>query len=117
MYAVDELARIQQHMLAEIRRRGGRIDRIYFAPQLEAENSPMRKPGIGMALQAKQDYPQIDFARSIMVGDTVNDMIFGRRAGMFTVWVGAAEAAASNATLVDAAFASLAEFADALHSA
>ncbi len=114
LYSEGELACIHEHMLTELTRSGGRIDRVYFAPQLESENSPMRKPAIGMALQAKQDFPQIEFARSVMVGDTANDMIFGRQAGMFTVWVGAAETAVGNATLVDAAFASLAEFADAL---
>jgi histidinol phosphatase-like enzyme len=40
-----------------------------------------------MAWQAKQDFPDIDFSRSIMVGNKPSDMRFGRAAGMFTVFL------------------------------
>ncbi|MDF1696124.1 MAG: HAD-IIIA family hydrolase [Saprospiraceae bacterium] len=64
---------------------GGRIDAFYFAPQLEKENSPMRKPNIGMALAAKKEFPEVNFSTSIMVGDAESDMKFGENAGMNTV--------------------------------
>lgn len=64
------------------------IDRYYFAPQLAAENSSMRKPGIGMGLQAKKDFPEIDFSKSIMVGDSHSDIEFGNQLGMITVFIG-----------------------------
>jgi histidinol phosphatase-like enzyme len=51
-------------------------------------NSPMRKPEIGMAIQAKRDLPEIDFSKSIIVGDMITDMEFGHKAGMFCVNVG-----------------------------
>jgi HAD superfamily hydrolase (TIGR01662 family) len=71
-----------------VEKAGGRIDAIYYAPQLSAENSPMRKPGIGMALQAKQEFPEIDFAKSIMAGDSRSDMEFARNAGMKAIFIG-----------------------------
>jgi D-glycero-alpha-D-manno-heptose 1-phosphate guanylyltransferase len=71
----------------EIRMQGGKIDRFYFAPQLKSENSPMRKPGAGMALKAKEDFPEINFSKSLMVGDSMSDMEFGRKSGMRTVFI------------------------------
>lgn len=112
LYTLDDLASIHDHMVALIEGEGGRIDRVYVAPQLEAENSPMRKPGIGMAQRAKADFPEVDFAKSIMVGDTVGDMIFGRRAGMYTVLVGGADQTLFDSGQVDAVFPSLVEVAE-----
>lgn len=64
------------------------IDRYYFAPNLAADHSPLRKPGSGMALLAKAEFPEIDFEKSIMVGDSGSDIEFGRKLGMKTVFVG-----------------------------
>lgn len=112
LYTLDDLDLIHAHMLRLIAAQGGRIDRIYVAPQLASENSPWRKPGIGMALQAKRDFPEIDLMKSIMVGDSLGDMQFGRSAGMHTVWIGNPVDVALDDDLFDAAFPSLAEFAD-----
>jgi D-glycero-D-manno-heptose 1,7-bisphosphate phosphatase len=38
--------------------------------------------------QAKKDFPEIDFERSVIVGDSFTDMQFGRNAGMKTVFIG-----------------------------
>lgn len=78
---------IHNHIIKTVHDLGGRIDGIYFAPQLKTENSPMRKPGIGMALQAKKEFPEIDFTKAIMVGDSLSDMEFGKKAGMKTVFI------------------------------
>ena len=40
-----------------------------------------------MALQAQEEFPNVDFQKSIMVGDTLSDMQFGQRLGMTTVLV------------------------------
>jgi histidinol phosphatase-like enzyme len=40
-----------------------------------------------MAIKAKEDFPEIDFSKSIMVGNKPSDMRFGRAAGMFTIFV------------------------------
>ena len=36
----------------------------------------------GMAIQAKLDFPGIDFSRSIMAGDSFSDMEFAQKAGI-----------------------------------
>jgi histidinol phosphatase-like enzyme len=74
-------------MTAEISRNGGRIDRVYYSPFLENEHSVRRKPNVGMALQARKDLPGIRFKCSLMAGDSISDMIFGKRLGMITVFL------------------------------
>jgi D-glycero-D-manno-heptose 1,7-bisphosphate phosphatase len=83
----DKLNSIHDFMLTEIKKQGGRIDKIYFAPQLATENSEMRKPKTGMAMQAKEDFDDIDFKKSIIVGDSLTDMEFGQKMGMKTVFI------------------------------
>lgn len=78
----DQLHEIHNKMLEEVKAEGGRIDRVYYCPDLEEEGSPCRKPEIGMAMWAKRDYPEIDFNKCIMVGDKLSDMRFGLSLGM-----------------------------------
>jgi len=85
LLTVEELNSIHQQMLNEIKAAGGRIDKIYFCPDLE-DDSPNRKPNHGMALQAKHDFMQIDFSKSIMVGNKLSDMKFARNAGVASVF-------------------------------
>lgn len=87
LYRKEDLELIHHNMLYEIHYHGGRIDKVYFSPHLHSENHPTRKPGIGMALNAQQDFPEIDFTKSIMVGDSMSDMEFGRNAGMKTIYI------------------------------
>ncbi len=84
---VDTLENIHSQMLRKITTTGGRIDKIYVCTDLE-DSSPGRKPNIGMAWQAQQDFPGLDFSRSIMLGNSLSDMKFGKNAGMCTVLVG-----------------------------
>jgi len=83
----EDLELIHKNMLYEISYLKGRIDKIYYSPYLASENHPTRKPEIGMALQAQKDFPHIDFKKSIIVGDSIGDMDFGRNAGMKTVYI------------------------------
>lgn len=82
----QDLAIIHQNMIAEIEKAGGRIDAVYFCPDLE-ETSPNRKPNPGMGLQAQKDFPEIDPSKCIMVGNTLSDMEFGRHLAAITVFL------------------------------
>ncbi|MBE0651115.1 MAG: HAD-IIIA family hydrolase [Bacteroidales bacterium] len=84
----SELENIHRYMKAEIARAGGRLDAIYCCTDLATKKEHCRKPGIYLAMQAKKDFPEIDFQKSIMVGDTKSDMEFGRNSGMLNVLVG-----------------------------
>jgi histidinol-phosphate phosphatase family protein len=107
----EDLELIHKNMMYEINFMKGRIDKIYFSPYLNSENHPTRKPGIGMALQAKTDFPEIDFSKSIIVGDSLSDMEFGKNAGMKTVFI---SNDINNDTKIDYNFKSLIYFAHSL---
>lgn len=78
---------IHQRMREEVQKAGGRIDAVYFSPHLESAHSIFRKPGVGMALKARKQFPGLKFKHSIMAGDSFSDMLFGKRAGMITVLI------------------------------
>ena len=82
-----DVEEIHAYMIKEIEAAGGRVDKVYFCPALDAENNPCRKPNNGMALQAQQDFPEIDLERSLMIGDSLSDMEFGRRSGMLNAFI------------------------------
>lgn len=82
----SDLDDIHAEMQREVAIAGGHLDQIYFCTDVD-NRSPNRKPNPGMALQAKKDFPAIDFAKSIMVGNKPSDMRFGRAAGMHTVFL------------------------------
>ena len=82
----DDLHNIHSNMLHTIRAVGGRIDKIYFCDSMD-NNHPARKPNPGMAFRAKADFPAINLSKSIMVGNKHSDMLFGKNAGMYTVFV------------------------------
>jgi D-glycero-D-manno-heptose 1,7-bisphosphate phosphatase len=110
-----DLERIHDFMKTEIRNHGGKIDKIYFCPGLKEKNPFCRKPEVGMALQARKEYPEIDFKQSVMVGDTLNDMTFGHRLGMITVLTGSDfHLAQQYPDMVDHYYSSLNDFANAL---
>lgn len=83
----DDLKRVHEALRAEATRLGGRIDGFYFCPHKSDAGCDCRKPGIGMALQAQTDFPQIDFKNAWMVGDSVSDMGFAHKAGMHSVFI------------------------------
>lgn len=87
LYRTEDLELIHKNMLYEIDYMKGRIDKVYFSPYRNEENHPTRKPGTGMAELAKKDFPNIDFKRSVIVGDSITDMEFGRKLGMVTVFI------------------------------
>ena len=82
-----DLLEVHRNMLTNISGAGGRIDKIYYCPCDIDDNSRYRKPNIGMALQAKKDFPEIDFSKSIVVGDSLSDMEFGKKSGMLTILI------------------------------
>jgi histidinol-phosphate phosphatase family protein len=87
LMTIENLAVIHQKMIAEIENNGGRIDAVYFCPSLKDEPENCRKPGTAMAELAMKDFPELVLKKTIMAGDTESDMVFGRNAGMKTVFI------------------------------
>ena len=78
---LEDLELIHKNMVEEFEEAGGRIDKVYYSLDFDDE-SPNRKPNPGMGLQAKNDFPEVDFSKSIMIGNTLSDMKFGRNLGV-----------------------------------
>lgn len=86
LMTVEDLTNIHSNMQSRIDQAGGRIDKVYYCADL-ADDSLNRKPNPGMAHQAKHDFPEIDLSKSIIVGNRISDMGFGRNAGMHTIFL------------------------------
>jgi histidinol-phosphate phosphatase family protein len=82
-----ELTILHDRMLEEIRYEGGFIHKVYHSPYREDEKSVFRKPNTGMARKAKIDFPEIDFRKSVMIGDSLTDMEFGKKLNMITILI------------------------------
>ncbi len=78
---------IHRNMIKAASTFGGRIDSVYYCPHLKELNCSCRKPLPGMGIMAKNDYPGINFKKSVMIGDTERDMIFGKKLGMKTIYI------------------------------
>ncbi len=82
-----ELNAIHTYMRHKIELHGGRIDQIYFAPDLDSNDNLLRKPNTEMAELASKEFPEIIFEKSIMVGDSYTDIEFGKKMNMKTVLI------------------------------
>lgn len=112
----EDLHVIHENMKAAVRDAGGNIDEVYYCPDLD-ENSPYRKPNPGMGLKAKAQFPDIDFSKSVMVGNTPGDMEFGRNLGCYTVFIATTRPdVTADDPRIDLYLGSLAEFAALLSS-
>ena len=83
----NQVKALHQFMIEQVQQSGGRIDKVYYCPDLATVPNNCRKPNIHMANLAKADFPEINFSKSIMVGDSLSDMEFGRNAGMHVIYV------------------------------
>jgi histidinol-phosphate phosphatase family protein len=87
LMSLQDLEAIHRYMAETVAANGGRIDRIYISTALD-NSHPDRKPNTGLALQAKRELPDVDFANSFMVGDSVSDMQFANNANIPAVLLG-----------------------------
>ncbi len=83
---LEDLHTIHANMEKEIKASGGRLDAVFYCSELDDTN-PYRKPNPGMGLEAAKQFTDIDLSRSIMVGNTISDMEFGRNLGVYTVFL------------------------------
>lgn len=113
---LDDLHNIHANMLADIELAGGHLDAIYYCSELENDN-PFRKPNPGMGLEAVKEFPEIDLKKTIMVGNTISDMQFGKNLGAYTVFLPTTRPEVRlDDPLIDAVYPSLLAFAEDLTS-
>lgn len=82
MMSQEDLDTIHERMVKAISGFGGRIDLVCACTDLASEPNNCRKPATVMALKAQSQFPDIDFSKSLMVGDQLTDLHFGADLGM-----------------------------------
>jgi len=83
----ERLNAIHEFMLNEIQKAGGNITKIYTCFDANSD-SVNRKPNIGMAFKAAEDFPGIDFKNSVFIGNSRSDIQFANKLSMYSVLVG-----------------------------
>lgn len=84
---LNDLNEVHQKMENELLDYGVEIDGVYVATSARLTSTSRHKPNPAMGLEARQDFPNINFNQSVMVGDSASDMAFGACLGMTTVLV------------------------------
>lgn len=108
-----QLNLVHEKMLQKITETGGRIDAVFFSPDMKNTSSVTRKPAVGMGLKARRQFPSMNFKRSIMAGDSYSDILFGHRLGMLTVLIGTDKDMAFHCSgMLDFSFPDLISFAE-----
>lgn len=96
LMTTEDLNVVHDNMTKDIIAAGGYIDQIYYCPYLAIDDPTCRKPNPGMAFQAAEDFPDIHFKRSLMIGDAMSDMLFGYQLGMKTILLNSASQLSKN---------------------
>ena len=117
-YTSADVVAVHSALQSLLQSHGAHVDDFYFCPH-DKQQCDCRKPLPGLFNQALADFPAIEAATSVMIGDSYSDIEFGRRLGMFTVFLNGdpelrkpgAEAAGN---LADVRFPSLVEAVDSL---
>lgn len=113
---LEALRDIHSNMINIVNSDGGHIDKVYACTAIE-DDDHNRKPNVGMATQAKEDFPEIDYKKSVMVGNNLSDMEFGKKLGMHTIFLTTTQAPVELPhDLIDEQFSSLKDWADSLIS-
>ena len=108
-----DLILIHQKMVRFIEKKSGRIDKIYYCTCV-SDNAECRKPNIGNALKSKSDFPDIDFKKSVIAGDSLSDMIFGKKTGMTRILISSNPKLLENSKNFDKIFKSLFDYSNFL---
>lgn len=81
-----DLHKIHQKMKEELKRKGAKIDEIYYCLHNLEKHCQCRKPKPGLLLQAAKDF-NLNLQESILIGDDETDILAGKAAGCKTILV------------------------------
>jgi D-glycero-D-manno-heptose 1,7-bisphosphate phosphatase len=118
LYTIADVEAIHGRFQQELHTAGAQIDAFFICPH-DKEACNCRKPLPGLFEQAVAQFPDIITETSVMIGDSLVDMEFGRRLGMPTIFVDVdadrrSSHAVQAAALADLRFTSLPAAVDAL---
>ncbi len=82
-----EVKKLHKWMASDFKKRGIRIDKVYYCPHGPDDNCFCRKPKPGMLLKANKDFG-LNLSKSWFIGDGKVDVIAGREANVKTIKIG-----------------------------
>lgn len=82
-----DLKKLHQWLIEILKKKGIRIDKIYYCPHSPDDNCLCRKPKTALALQAVKDF-NISLSKSWLVGDDIKDILMGRNINVKTIFLG-----------------------------
>ena len=86
-YTVAQMEELHKWMTVEFKKKGIRIDGIYYCPHGPDDNCSCRKPKPRMLLKAGEDFG-LNLSKSWIVGDDFRDIVAGREANIKTIKIG-----------------------------
>ncbi len=86
LYTLADLDAIHARFQELLQSQGAHIDAFFACPH-DRNQCQCRKPLTGLYDQARARFPEILPATSVMIGDSLGDMEFGRRLGMATIFI------------------------------
>jgi D-glycero-D-manno-heptose 1,7-bisphosphate phosphatase len=101
LYSAADVDAIHQVLTNKLAAQGARLDAILYCPH-DSNECGCRKPLPGMFEEAVRRFPEICADESVMIGDALVDIEFGRRLGMATILI-EGDAALHKPDLVEAA--------------
>jgi D-glycero-D-manno-heptose 1,7-bisphosphate phosphatase len=86
LYTEAAVHHLHARFQAHLRTYGAHIDGFYFCPHDEGQCT-CRKPALGLFEQAVRDTPAITPQTSVMIGDSISDIVAARHFGCRSVFV------------------------------
>jgi D-glycero-D-manno-heptose 1,7-bisphosphate phosphatase len=86
LYSEKDVLAIQAALKKKLAAEGAHLDGFFFCPH-DNETCNCRKPLPGLFEQARAECPEIEAANSVMIGDSLSDIEFGRAIGMRTIFI------------------------------
>jgi D-glycero-D-manno-heptose 1,7-bisphosphate phosphatase len=86
LYQAKDVEAIHTQLNQVLAEQGARIDAFYFCPH-DKKECRCRKPLPGLFEQAQADFPDITSSTSLIIGDSLSDIEFGRNLAMKTIFI------------------------------
>ena len=80
-FTMADVEKVNQYLLAELRREGIRLEKIYIAPEAPGQPGRGRKPSPQFLFDARDEFG-LDLSKSFLVGDKLIDLECGWNAGV-----------------------------------
>jgi len=85
-YTAADVEAIHSALQRVLAAQGAHVDAFFYCPH-DKKQCNCRKPLPGLYEQAVAAFPEIKAASSVMIGDSLSDIEFGRRLGMRTIFI------------------------------